>query len=43
MPKIHRSHAAAIPCIWSKLNDRFNKCQCDRIDAFATLHYGAFF
>lgn len=42
MPKIHRSHASAIPCIWSKLNDR-HYSQCDRIDAFATLHYGAFF
>lgn len=27
MPKIHRSHAAAIPCIWSKLNDRhYSQC-----------------
>ena len=32
----------AIPCIWSKLNDR-HYSQCDCIDAFATLHYGAFF
>ncbi|KEJ68027.1 hypothetical protein AC30_2432 [Escherichia coli 3-020-07_S3_C2] len=42
MPKIHRGHAAAIHCIWSKLNDR-HYSQCDRIDAFATLHYGSFF
>ncbi len=38
----HCSHAAAIPCIWSKLNDR-HYSQCCNWDAFATLHYGSFF
>ncbi|EGE64281.1 hypothetical protein ECSTEC7V_2791 [Escherichia coli STEC_7v] len=42
MPKIHRSHAAAIPCIWSKLNDR-HYSQCCSEHAFATLYYGPLF
>ena len=43
MPKIHRQPCCGDSFVsGSKLNDR-HYSQCDRIDAFATLHYGSFF